>query len=212
MSFIPGICIRLRNKSTAFVAVVVVMLTACSAPKPLPDFRYYRLPEAAVAPQSVSAPLTLPIMIETLRADGVRGERPMLYANSDDSLKLLQYHYQLWVDPPGSLIQSRLIERLEQARLAPLVTARLSPRGEHIRVTGQILRFERVNQGNGWQTVVSLRLRAETNQAALPLFERTFTRTQEVQDGLNATATAFAQDIDAIADELVQALLEQARS
>jgi len=192
--------------------LLALFLVACSAPKPLPDFRYYRLPEPVTPHTRASSPLQLPLVVESIRADGVRGERPILYSSANDALKLLQYHYQLWVDPPGSLVQRRLLDRLSEARIAPLVTDRLSPRDPLVRVTGSLRRFERVSRGAGWTVVVSMQLRAEMDGAALPLFDRRFEQTREVADDLGETVTAFAECIDAIALELTNQLSAAAAS
>ncbi|MCB1636700.1 MAG: hypothetical protein KDI51_19085, partial [Xanthomonadales bacterium] len=100
---------RLRPASRSahrllFLAVVSLLLVACSGPAPLPDFRYYRLAPPtrveALDPPALDAPLVL----NAVQADGVHGERPILYATDPDSLRIAQYHYQLWNDPPPALV------------------------------------------------------------------------------------------------------------
>jgi ABC-type uncharacterized transport system auxiliary subunit len=177
-------------------------LAACSAPAPLPDFRYYRLaPMSAVTP--LPAPLLdRPLVVERFGADGVHGERPILYANDPDSLKISQYHYQLWNDPPPVLVQQRLLDRLLAARIAPTVTERASGRTLTYRLSGTVFRFERVlDEDRPVEVVLGLRLSLLADGADLPLLEtreqiRVPVRGERVEDSAAALSLAIDQLVD----------------
>ncbi len=150
-----------RPRSLAGIVFAALAMVACSAPEPIPDFRYFRLaPAAPIA--AVPAPLLdKPRVVDNFRADGVHGERPILYANDAESIKVSQYHYQLWNDPPPLMVQRRLQELLTAAKVSDYVTDRMSPRSGY-RLTGVIYRFERVLvAGQPTEAVLGVRLRLE---------------------------------------------------
>lgn len=190
----------------ALAAVLLLVLGAC-ATEPVPDYRYFRFGEAAAVSRLPEPSLPLPLVVEPFRADGVMGERPILYATRSETVRLSQYHYQLWNDPPPVLVRQRLMDQLAAAGVAPMVTERLSPRVEALRLQGRIEEFQRVRDPSGDQVVVSVLLRLERDRVGLPLIERRFRQQRPAGgDGIEAAVLAFGQAVDAIADELQREL------
>jgi cholesterol transport system auxiliary component len=135
------------------------------------------------------------------------GERPILYATRSETVRLSQYHYQLWNDPPPVLVRQRLMDQLAAAAVAPIVTERLSPRVEALRLQGRIEEFQRVRDAGGDQVVVSVLLRLERDRVGLPLIERRFRQQLPASgDDLEASVRVFGQAVDAIAAELLTEL------
>lgn len=189
-------------------AGALLALAACSTPEAVPDFRYYRLaPAGAIEP--VAKPLLdQPLVVEGFRADGVHGERPILYANDRDSLKVSQYHYQLWNDPPPVMVQRRLQELLAAARVSEYVTDRLSPRLSAYRLNAAIYRFERVLvDGQPSEAVLGLRLRLQADGASMPLIERDeLVRVPVTGARVEDSAIALSAAVDQVARRLVDQL------
>lgn len=185
----------------------ILWLTACSAPQPLPDFRYYALPEPTRVEPLAQPRFDVPLVIDYLRADGVRGERPILYTSAADRIKLLQYHYQLWSEPPTTLVQQFLLRKLDSRRVAPLVTDQLTLRLPAVRITGDLLRFERARNGESWSAAVSVRLRALYDRGEMPLLDRAYSAEIPAADGnLESSVAAFQQALDHIGDDLLKDL------
>jgi cholesterol transport system auxiliary component len=192
------------RRAVLFSAALV--LAGC-ATEPVPDFRYFRFGEAAAVSRLPTPALQLPLVIEPFRADGVMGERPILYATRSETVRLSQYHYQLWNDPPPVLVRQRLMDQLAAAAVAPIVTERLSPRVEALRLQGRIEEFQRVRDAGGDQVVVSVLLRLERDRVGLPLIERRFRQQLPASgDDLEASVRVFGQAVDAIAAELLTEL------
>lgn len=184
-------------------ALLVASLAGC-ATEPLPDYRYYRpLPPAAV--QALASPkLAGGLVVDAFRARGVLSERPILYAKADQPQRLLQYHYQLWIDPPGAILQRRFVDLLNGYKVAEYVSDRRSPRAEPIMLTGEIERFERVKHAAGWRIVVGLRIRIEAPRSAAPILDKHYEEAREVAaDNLSESVDAFGAAVDAIAARLV---------
>jgi len=186
------------------IASLLLMLSACGSVDPLPDYRFFRLPKASASP--VNAPtkplFDEPLEVQAFRADGVFGERPLVYSMAEEPERLLQYHYQLWTDPPGLFLQRRFVDLMQLHQISAQVSARTSPRAEPMVLSGHIERFERVkpaNAADAWQVVVSLRLRLERHRGVQPILERSYEeRLDAAGDDIYATVLAFGAAVDAI--------------
>jgi ABC-type uncharacterized transport system auxiliary subunit len=190
------------------MALVLLALAACSAPEAIPDFRYYRLAPASPIDALAAPLLDKPLVVSAFRADGVHGERPILYATDADSIKVTQYHYQLWNDPPPVLVQRRLQEQLTAARVAPYVTERLSSRQPSYRLGGVIYRFERVLVGGqATEVVFGIRLRLEGDSNERPLVELDeLVRLPVAGPRVEGAAIALSAAVDQVAVRLVDEL------
>lgn len=200
-----------RGWTAPCIALLTFALAACSAPEAIPDFRYYRLAPAASVAVLPAPLLEQPLVVENFRADGVHGERPILYANDGDSIKVSQYHYQLWNDPPPVMVQRRLQELLQQARVAEYVTDRLSGRVPAYHLTGTVYRFERVLvEGKSTEVVLGVRLRLQADGAAMPVVERDeLVRAPVSGDSVEDSAIALSNAVDQVARRLITALQQR---
>jgi uncharacterized lipoprotein YmbA len=196
----------------AALTLTALLLSACSAPDPIPDFRYYRLAAPATRPALRAALLDRPLVIESFRADGVHGERPILYATDRDSLRINQYHYQLWNDPPPVLAQRHFLAALAAAGVAPLVSERLSPRVEAYRLRATLFRFERILvEREPAEVVVGLRIRLDRDGADLPVLEFSEEAHVPVAGGrIEDSVIAMSAGLDRIVSSLIDRL--QARA
>jgi len=198
------------------LTLFATLLVGCSAPAPLPDFRYYRLaPPTSVSAMETPA-LSAPIVVNGVQADGVHGERPILYSTDPDSLRISQYHYQIWNDPPPAMVQRRALHLFDKRAIAPLVTNRLDPRIKAYRVSIRLNRFEIIRvDGSNREVVVGLRIRADYDGIRLPLMEQQYTVRRPAQgtslvDGTAELSVAVDEILIGFADALAKAVSEQA--
>jgi ABC-type uncharacterized transport system auxiliary subunit len=175
-----------------------LLLASCSAPPALPDFRYYRLaPPTAVEPLQEPV-LDAPLVINNVQADGVHGERPILYATDIDSLRILQYHYQLWNDPPPALVLRRALHLYGQRKLAPMVTERLDPRVSAYRLSTRLFRFEVIRLGVNREVVVAMQMRVDRDGEIYPVLERRVELRREASgESLEEGTRALSEALDA---------------
>lgn len=201
-------CIGFKMFGWVGIAFSLTVLDGCGS-VPLPDYRYYR-------PKDISPPIALVrpaissvLQIDGFRADGVFGERPIAYSAEAEPQKLLQYHYQLWTDPPGAILQRRFIDVLAAMKVATSVTARASLRTEPYKLSGFIERLERVKRVSGsWEVVVKLRIRVESPRGTLPLLEQTYERKSAVSgDSISESVELFGSAVDDIAESVARDLL-----
>lgn len=185
------------GRGSAFCCMLLAFgLVACTAPAPIPEPVWYRLPPASALPALPR--LAEAIAVEGLRAEGVHGDQPLLHAATADALALRQYHYHLWAEPPTRLIEQRLRMQLREAGAAPLVLERLPDRRQGLRIQGRLLALERVPDGrDGWLARVAIEYRIETADGRRPpwvaLYEE---REPATGSGLQDSVLAMGRALD----------------
>jgi len=182
----------------ALVLTATLALAGCGAPV-VPDFTYYRLPRPQPAEPLAVPAFTDPLVVDAFSADGLYADQALVYALDADAQQLRQYHYQLWTDPPVRILQRRLIASLRELRLSPQVTDELPASHPSVRISGIILRFDRVPaSGGGWNAVVALKLRADARDGT-PLVDDYYRAEQAAADpSMKATVDAYGRALDSI--------------
>jgi ABC-type uncharacterized transport system auxiliary subunit len=138
------------------LVTLALSLSACfgSAP-PVPKEQYFRL-IANAAPQASGKPVDGVVEIPPLQAEGVMGERPLLFTK-DNGLKLEQRNYAYWTDPPPAMLRDQLVAYLRSAKFAKdVVPSELRVQAQY-RVEGRIKRLEQLVAGRN-SAVIALEL------------------------------------------------------
>jgi len=138
------------------LVTLALSLSACfgSAP-PVPKEQYFRL-LAEGAPAAAAKPVEGVIEIPPLQAEGVMGERPLLFTN-DNGQKLEQRNYAYWTDPPPAMLRDQLVAYLRAAKVAKdVVPSELRVNAQY-RVEGRIKRLEQLTGGKN-SAVIALEL------------------------------------------------------
>ncbi len=185
-------------RSTALLAALFA-LAACGHVANVPDHSYFRMPPPASLPVSAEQVFDVPVVVGLFAADGLYADRALIYAVDPEARELRQYHYQLWTDPPTRLLQRRLLVELRDSAVAPFVIDELAASQAALRISGVILRFERVPRpGGGYLASVALKLRADRPDGS-PFIDEVY-RADVDADGnrLVATTDALAKAIDTI--------------
>lgn len=133
-------------------------LTGCfGAAPPVPKEQYFRL-IAGTDPAPVGRPLSGIVEVPPFQAEGVMGERPLLFTN-DGGIKLEQRNYAYWTDPPPAMLRDQLVAFLRAAKLADQVVPSELRVAALYRVEGRIKRLEQTTNGkNGGAIALELAL------------------------------------------------------
>lgn len=145
----------MRISGRALILGLVLLLGACFGGT-APSDNFYRLevPAPAVLP---SSPLPGVVEVGRFAAEGLTGERALLYSYRDKPDQVLRYGYQLWVEPPPVLLQNQLVRVLRETHAAPtVVTADLRVPPEFL-IEGRLRRFEQI-AGAPFSVVVEMDL------------------------------------------------------
>lgn len=178
--------------------IALTVFAGCGAPT-VPDFTYFRLPRAQPLEQAATPLFRDPIVVDAFGADGLYGDQPLIYALDPGAQQLRQYHYQLWTDPPTRILQRRLIAQLREALASAEVTDELPASQSAIRISGIILRFDRVPTGaGGFNAVVALKLRADRHDGTLLLDDYYHAEVAAGGTDLKATVDAYGAALDTI--------------
>jgi cholesterol transport system auxiliary component len=180
------------------VLLALFVLCGCGA-STVPDFTYFRMPRAQPLAEAPAPLFRESIVVEVFGADGLYADQALIYALDPSAQQLRQYHYQLWTDPPTRILQRRLIVQLRDAKASVQVTDELPASQDAVRITGVILRFDRVPTADGgFHAVVALKLRADSPDG-LPLLDE-FYRAELPAAGadLKSTVDAYGAALDQV--------------
>ena len=129
--------------TSAWPAALLLLLlgSGCALAPPPPPDTFYRLEVAA--PAVLPRPL-LPGVVEVKRfdAEGLTGDRALLYSYRDRPDQVLRYSYHFWVDAPPTLFQDQLLRVLRQAgAVDTVVTSGIDLSPDYV-IEGRLRRFE----------------------------------------------------------------------
>jgi cholesterol transport system auxiliary component len=187
----------------------LLLLVGCSAAT-VPDFTYFRLPRPEPIPQLASPLFRDPFVVDVFGADGLYADQALIYALDPGAQQLRQYHYQLWTDPPTRILQRRLIAQLRETGMARQVTDELPASQVAIRISGIILRFDRVPiEGGGFNAAVALKLRA-SGRDGMPLVDDYYhAEVATAGADMKATVDAYGAAVDTIFAQFRADLIKQ---
>ncbi len=128
----------------ALLAGLALSLSACfGAAPPVPKEQYFRL-LASSTPAAAAKPVDGIIEVPPFQAEGVMGERPLLFTKNGGQ-KLEQRNYAYWTDPPPAMLRDQLIAYLRGAKLASNVVPSELRVDAKYRVEGRIKRLEQLD-------------------------------------------------------------------
>ncbi|HEX9179176.1 MAG TPA: ABC-type transport auxiliary lipoprotein family protein [Burkholderiales bacterium] len=177
-----------------------LLLAGCQTP-PAPEDNFYRLLPVEVAPRLPAAIREAGLTVKPLRADSLYGERAVLYTEADQPRRLRQYHYHLWLYPPGQLIQEQLAASLRRSNPDSPIRWGERAEGSGYAVSGRVLRFERVVSRDGSQAVAELELTLETAGHDVLLRKTYGAEVAAPQGGMNGFGQAMEQALARIYGE-----------
>jgi uncharacterized lipoprotein YmbA len=177
--------IRLSSLLLAFV----LTLAGCGSAPPAPADRFYRLNAAPLAGKGLAG-----LVVNPLRADSLYAERYVAYSEDSGARQLRQYHYHLWLYPPGQLVQDYLITSLGAASSGDRQAAQ---------VDGRVLRFDRLLNGKESRAVVAVEL--QLTRAGKVVLNKTYRAEQVAADSsMAAYVLATEQALAAIAADFAR--------
>ncbi len=142
------------------VIAFILSLGACSAQKPVPVDRFYRLPDITMNENDRVNLKSEVIYVRIFETDGLHRERALVYSKEDSSLELKQYHYQHWIDSPTRMLRDHLVQYLRAIDTSASVVTSVDPYPQ-LEIKGRIKRFDQVNSEAGREVFVTLELRAD---------------------------------------------------
>ncbi|HPW03943.1 MAG: ABC-type transport auxiliary lipoprotein family protein [Dokdonella sp.] len=184
---------------TVFPFFLALVLAACGNVPGAPDHTFFQMAKPAALPVSEAAPFRTPIVVNLFAADGLYADRALIYALDPEARELRQYHYQLWTDPPTRQLQRRLKRMLDAASISPLVIDALPASQAALRISGTILRFERVPAPDGGSIAsVALRMRVDRPDGTPQLDEIYHADAPAADSRLISTVDALSVAVDEI--------------
>ena len=187
-----------RFRSVAAAIVCGVLLSSCMGGSVPPD-TFYRL----AVPGSAGALTTIDAAVEVapVRADGVLNDRAILYSDGDTVLRKYSYHF--WIEPPSSLIQDYLVDRLKDGAVFSQVAEPELRVDRDYDLIGVLERFEHMTAGGPDQVIVKLRFSLRKIRGNDTLLLKTYEERERVSGGSVAAAVdAFSDALDRVYADL----------
>jgi ABC-type uncharacterized transport system auxiliary subunit len=185
---------------------MLVLVAACNAPT-VPKEQYFRL-LATPATEKLARPFAGILEASPLGADGVTGERPLLYT-ANGGVKLEQRNYAYWTELPTAMIRDQLVAYLRSAGAAEQVVPSELRIGAGYRIQGEIKRLEQ-SAGDGNDVgIIELELSVIDQSTDQLVLSKVYRSEQPAADhsidaavaalnaGLQDVLKRFAADLDA---------------
>jgi len=186
--------------------VAVVLVAGCTAPT-VPKEQYFRL-SATPATEKLAHPLVGILEAVPLGADGVTGERPLLFTGNGGT-KLEQRNYAYWTELPTAMIRDQLVTYLRSAGAAEQVVPSELRIGAAYRIQGEIKRLEQSAGDKNDIGILELELSVIDESTDQLVLSKVYHSEQPASDhsidgtvaalnaGLQDVLKRFAADIDA---------------
>ncbi|GAB2174532.1 ABC-type transport auxiliary lipoprotein family protein [Dongia sp. agr-C8] len=174
----------------------IALVVACAAPT-VPKEQYFRL-VATPATEKLAHPFAGIVEAAPLGADGVTGERPLLYT-ANGGTKLEQRNYAYWTELPTAMIRDQLVAYLRSAGAADQVVPSELRIGANYRIQGDIKRLEQSAGDKNDSGIIELELSVidqSTDQLIMSKIYRAETPSADHSiDGAVAALNAGLQDV-----------------
>jgi ABC-type uncharacterized transport system auxiliary subunit len=183
-----------------------LLVAACAAPT-VPKEQYFRL-VATPATQQIARPFIGIVAAAPLSADGVTGERPLLYT-ANGGTKLEQRNYAYLTELPTAMIRDQLVTYLRSAGAAAQVVPSELRILNNYRIQGEIKRLEQSAGDKNDIGIIELELSVIDEATDQLIMSKVYRSEQPSADhsidgavaalnaGLQDVLQRFAADIDA---------------
>ena len=188
----------------AGLITLALMLVACAGNSPVPEDRFYHL-QVNIDVQPLESPVFAHgLMLDSITADPLRSGRAVLYRDLAKPLQLQRYHYEYWVDQPPRLVRQALLNSLRESGMADVVYAGGRHARARYRMTGRVLRFEKVLKNNQADAEFELEISVLEEDSDVPLWTKVYLQRQRSQDrSMHAAAEAMQQALASVIQQLL---------
>lgn len=165
---------------------------------PAPIDHYYRI-ETGV-PAALERPaLAGTLEIDRFQVEAIAQGRRMLYRDAGKPGEIAQHTYHHWADPPNLMVQAQLVEALRAAGVAKRVVTPAVHVDSDYRLTGRIVRLERILGSGTARVVVELELALLSNAGnEILLFETYRDEREAAGNGIGESVAAYGEALGSI--------------
>lgn len=190
--------------------LIALSVAACGTPQEAPRDQFYRL-DTDFAGQASQPVFDGTLEVGRFLADGLLGERALVYTSVDTPDRLLQYHYHYWVEPPPRMLQEQLVRVLRDANVAPVVVTSEQRADPAYVVSAKLRRMEQVIRRGNPMVALSMEFSLRRERDGKLLLLQVYEVEREAQDltmpgtvqAMNAALTdvyaAFVRDLRGVA-------------
>lgn len=133
----------MKSPLRAAALALILGLAGCSLGGDDLNERFYDLSPPATLP-ALKRGLAGPIMVETFDAEGTVAGRPILYSHAGQPGAVHEYSYELWTQPPGTLVRDRMVEVLLRSGAGRTVFTPDKKGAPDYTISGRVHEFRRI--------------------------------------------------------------------
>lgn len=182
--------------------LVLLTLSGCGSMSQVPQDRYYRL---SVQPTGSRSLVEGSVVVSRFQSDGLYADRALIYSEDSRHSVLQQYNYHFWTESPQTLLQTSLIDWLQQTNAAKWVLGRREGRADLV-IAPAIHRFEHLRSSDD-SVIVEIAFTVRASGRKQPVLVKKYSAMVAVDgSGMGAVVVAFGQGVDQVFAEFVQEL------
>lgn len=133
----------MKSPLRAAALALLLGLAGCSLGGDDINERFHDLSPPATLPV-LKRGLAGPVMVEKFDAEGTVAGRPILYSHAGQPGAQHEYSYELWTQPPGTLMRDRMVEVLLRSGAAKTVFTPDKKDTPDYTINGRIHEFRRI--------------------------------------------------------------------
>lgn len=177
-------------------------LASCGTSDPPPPEVFYRLGDPAPVTPLAGGPIPGIVDVAQVRTAGVVGGRALLYRSGP--AQVAAYHYHVWQEPPGVMLQRALAAALRAAAAFETVATPEMRLDRQYELRGDLLRLEHVPDGADAAAAVEIEIALRRVRGNAQLLQKTYRAEERAGGGAVAAAIpAFTRAVDRICAALL---------
>lgn len=193
----------------AALLIITLLISGCAGRGSVPEDHFYRLPDIRPTKTYDEHVFNASFGIAPLRAQGLTGDRAILYVDASRPFEIQRYYYHHWTDSPPALIQEHLLGYLRTSGIAAEVSRYEPGMQAGAIIDGTLLHFERVIGSDGISVEVALELDFR-NRDNVTSWHKEYHVTVPVKNAsLHATIEGFGAALQRIFDAFTTDLVSK---
>jgi len=180
-----------------------VLLIGGCAQAPVPPAKFYRIYTTNPQEAAIDAYLNGVLVVRRFLADGLVGERAIVFGEGAGSNPLQQYHYHAWAESPTRMLQELLVAYLRRNNAAVEVITPETRVDAKFELSGKIKRMEQI-RGADTRVVVELEFALSEPRAGRLIWVDTYLVEIDCEsDSILSAVEAFNRAVSEIYAQLV---------
>ncbi len=182
-----------------------ILFAGCS---PAPQYAFYRLsPDLDVNQVKHTIPGT--ILVTRPQSSGFISDRPIIFRDSESSLQLKRYRYNLWSETPTRMIQDAIVRILRNQHIGDYVITPAQRATADWIITGSLLRLEHLYSEDLSDVIIEMELSISSTTTRQVIFLQCYRDQVSVSSGADLKSKLDMDEVVRTLNRSLQRLVIQ---